>query len=319
MSDQDLEPTFSPQDGQTDIGSSSSATGGGSSTSKISSEMASASFAWRALFLYLLWTFALMLLVIIIVRIYCCRGQRPTERAPHQERPKQEQDHSDVRQSNEDSSSDVDDVENAKDDIAVNDDRTSRHTCYKKMPPVVVSIATLIAFSLSLAVHASCNVLDPIDDNANGVSSYGLWRAKIPGLFEGYDDEACYSTFRVLYFDVEPPLVVARLAAVLATVLGGIWVLLALKKVVNHCRGENNDTIDNSTSLEYITGKKLFWRFGLALALTAIIQMLPLIFMVAEFCPMASNSCDLGYGALSILTASSYWIITAIALACIPV
>ncbi|KAG7338020.1 hypothetical protein IV203_022481 [Nitzschia inconspicua] len=161
-------------------------------------------------------------------------------------------------------------------------------------PLFVVTLATLIAFSLSiLAVHTSCSILDPIDDNVNDVASYGLWKAKMLRLFgDSHDDDTCYSTFRVPYFDVqEAPLVVFRVAAVLATSLGGVWFLVTVKISVKRYTAINDNTEQQEDGRDT---KKLFIRFAFVLALTAITQILPLVFMVADLCPLAGNSCDLG-------------------------
>ncbi|KAG7370641.1 hypothetical protein IV203_019211 [Nitzschia inconspicua] len=137
-------------------------------------------------------------------------------------------------------------------------------------PLLVVTLATLIAFSLSVAVHTSCSILDPIDDDINDVASYGLWKAKMLRLFgDSHDDDTCcYSTFRVPYFDAQAPLVVARVAAVIATSLGGVWFLVTVKISVKRYLAINDNNTEQQEDGRCT--EKLFIRFAFVLALTAI-------------------------------------------------
>ncbi|KAG7338019.1 hypothetical protein IV203_022483 [Nitzschia inconspicua] len=244
MSNPELNPILSAEDGTVDANQ----TDGASETASYETETSSSTFNWRTLCLFLVWFIGAILLTTIILSYYgCCRSE-PTKKEKSQ---------------------------------TVGD-----------------------------------SILDPIDYNINDVVvSYGLWKANMPRLFGDSYDDTCYSTFRVPYFDVRAPLVVARVAAVIATSLGGVWFLVTVKISVKRYTAINDNAEQEEDGR---STKKLFIRFAFVLALTAITQILPLVFMVADLCPLASNSCDLGYGAVSIITAAAYWLLAAIAVACLP-
>ncbi|KAG7370640.1 hypothetical protein IV203_019210 [Nitzschia inconspicua] len=292
MSNPELNSILSAEDGTVDANQ----TDGASETASFEAETSSSTFNWRTLCLFLVWFIGAILLTTIILSHYgCCRSE-PTKKEKSQTVGNR---------------SDENNVEAAIIVVAEDEKSSPKHGCYKIVPFLVVTLATLIAFSLSVSVHTSCSILDRIDYNINDVVvSYGLWKANMPRLFGDSYENTCYSTFRVPYFDVQAPLVVARVAAVLATLLGGIWFLVTVKISANRYLAIKQE--DGGCT------KKLFIRFAFVLALTAITQILPLVLMVTNLCPLTSNSCDLGYGAVSIITAAAYWLLAAIAFACLP-
>jgi hypothetical protein len=93
--------------------------------------------------------------------------------------------------------------------------------------------------------------------------------------------------------------VVARYAAVLASVLGSMTLLAAVYFTF-------------SKRLESVWFGHLSWAF----VVSAVAQLLVLIVVSTHLCDGASSHCSLDIGAIASFTATGYWFIAALGVAC---
>jgi hypothetical protein len=159
--------------------------------------------------------------------------------------------------------------------------------------------AAVTAFCVSILSHTSCEYLLLLEQDNAELLSLGLWKVAY-----AYDDsraaglggqDQCYSNFRSADFQVDTALTVARVAAVLASTIGGICMLVLLYYNI-------------------IASAKLgsLGRLAWPLLAAAFFQGLTLSIHASDQC-LASASCSLEYGALSAITSTFYWFLCAVA------
>lgn len=167
---------------------------------------------------------------------------------------------------------------------------------------VIPAFLAATAFVLSIFSHTSCKFID-FSENAETFLSVGLWKVAYirNGDFGGHDQ--CYNNFRqsdVVPFQVEPGLVVARVAGVFASLVGGICMLLLLSSAV-------------SPKLDVSATRRL----SLPLLLTAVSQLFTFCIYSVDQCS-SSDSCRMDRGAIASMTAIVYWVICALGVSRLP-
>ena len=147
-------------------------------------------------------------------------------------------------------------------------------------------------------------------DDANGISSLGLWKSELY-LFQNQEPDVCFTTYNVPYYEEDRPQVFARVMAIIASIVGGICMLVTICIFGYHSTTTvtaDSSTIDSAT----------LWirRMTIPLLLASITQILTLTFLATQYCPY--QSCYLGFGAMSSITATYFWILSAIGTSCLP-
>jgi hypothetical protein len=162
---------------------------------------------------------------------------------------------------------------------------------------VIPMFAALTAFCSSIVPHLSCEYLGLSEENDRELISLGLWKV----VYSGYGGEGiCLSNFRTTSFQVDAALTIARVAAILASTIGGICMLVLLY------------TVASSGKLD---GQR---RLVGPLLVATFFQGLTLSIHASDQC-QASTSCYVDNGALSAMTSTFYWFLCAVAiLCCVP-
>mmetsp|Transcript_29068 Transcript_29068/g.44651 ORF Transcript_29068/g.44651 Transcript_29068/m.44651 type:complete len:242 (-) Transcript_29068:193-918(-) len=150
---------------------------------------------------------------------------------------------------------------------------------------LITTCCALIGLSLSIVLHTSCKFFDLPDGTNNTYLSIGIWsNAHVynGSLNDFGGTDKCYRN----HHDIDTPLTVSRIAAVSATVLGGIFAIMLIYNV----------------SLDWISMRRLSTWLGLVLI---CLQGLTLVLYDTEQC--MTNDCEFGNGALCAITATLYW------------
>jgi hypothetical protein len=242
------------------------------------SNSASSEIAWGFISILILWGLGLVLLGIVFA--IACQDKKKRL----------------VLATNTAQQDPADDVEASKSN---NNHEQQQQTPTKTRLSLIVSVfAAVTAFSASIVPHASCNYFDVYSDNYDTeFSSLGLWKVKYA---PGREEDKCYSNFRTADFQVDMALTVARAAAILATTIGGISMLVLLYYTL---------VASSSTKLSGGLGRYL----ALTLLVAAFFQGLTLIIHASDQCQVSTTSCEVDNGALSAITSTFYWFLCAVA------
>lgn len=163
--------------------------------------------------------------------------------------------------------------------------------------------SAVTAFCISIVPHTSCDYLELSEDDSNGdLLSLGLWNVayvngKAPDL--GGGEHECYSNFRTAEFQVDTALTVARVAAILASTIGGICMLVLLYSTI----------VSSSSGGSKQLGRR---RFVWPLLVAAFCQGLTLSIHASHQC-QDSASCNVDTGAIMAITSTFYWFLCAVA------
>jgi hypothetical protein len=159
----------------------------------------------------------------------------------------------------------------------------------------------LTAFYSSIVPHMSCEYLGLSEEDDHELISLGLWKVVYSyDNISGFSGEGiCLSNFRTASFQVDAALTIARVAAILASTIGGICMLVLL------------NTVASSGKLD---GQR---RLVEPLLVATFFQGLTLSIHASDQC-QASTSCYVDNGALSAMTSTFYWFLCAVAILCVP-
>mmetsp|Transcript_9551 Transcript_9551/g.15326 ORF Transcript_9551/g.15326 Transcript_9551/m.15326 type:complete len:301 (-) Transcript_9551:166-1068(-) len=265
-------------------------------------ETVSGSVDWRVLCFFILWVLGIILLVLVVLQILCHRREKKEPR----------HDTTDAKNKNNNTvAGETEDIENFGDNTAVENEHRRRNDGASSWASLaILAFSMAVACILSITTNSSCTFLTPTQVDA--ISKLGLWKADLLFFQDEYDTDICYSTFRAPYYIADRPQVVARVTAVLACVVGGICMLSLLWTIARSSSAMATGDSDRlARSKSQI--RQLMW----PLLLTTFIQLMPLCFLATQYCP-SSDSCSLGFGAVSALTATYFWLLSAIGVTYLP-
>jgi hypothetical protein len=294
----DLEPTLPP--GMDD--GSNGATVGGDDVSGQSDSESYVSFNWRLSCFLLLWIFGLIMLVFLMLRIYgyCyCRQQQQRQRG---KKEYEEASPSSTRRQEDD------DIEEICDQPG-SPPAAVAATSLSLSNISIILMTTMCGFINSVVANTSCNFISP-EDTA-GISSLGLWKGELY-LFTNQDPDLCFPTHSVPYFEEDWPQVFARIMALIASITGGICMLITLCILAYNFA---TTVVVDETSIKSTTLR--IRRVTIPLLVTSVTQILTLTFLATQYCPY--QSCSLGFGAVSSITATYFWLLSAIGTSYLPI
>eukprot|EP00977_Amphora_coffeiformis_P025954 scaffold23287_cov175-Amphora_coffeaeformis.AAC.7 len=165
---------------------------------------------------------------------------------------------------------------------------------------LIMGLSAMVAFLFSILTHTSCELMDTEDDS--NFLSLGLWSVALAydGATGTGGDGFCYSSLEGHVdgrndfddFEVDASLKVARAAGLVATVLGGVFILSLILAVVVP---------------SFMPQRRLFrpW-FLVTLLVTSFCQLLSLVVASGDTCD--TLDCRLGFGGLWAIVSGAYWL-----------
>ena len=158
-------------------------------------------------------------------------------------------------------------------------------------------LAGTIAFILSIVPHMTCQFLD-VSENSE-LLSFGMWSVSYESRNDDFGgDGKCYANYP-LDFEVNPAFLVARAAAIISTVIGGISMIA----LIHYCRMKEHKT----ESLRGLTAPLFIVTFFQVLTLSA--------FGTAE---CTDESCGFLFGSVAALFGAFYWLLCAGSILMLP-
>ncbi|CAB9499187.1 expressed unknown protein [Seminavis robusta] len=243
------------------------------------SEQTASGTNWEAILILLIGALGVILLFAVIVQACCQRRRRQEIEVPG----------------------------DAEDGVANN--TASQQP--KKLSFPLYQIALVLALCMSITVHASCEFLKLYEDPS--FLALGLWRTRYQHE-RIRDDEydyriqyvrggECRSNFRTVEYEQDDPLLVARIAATMATIVGGICCVLGLLFLC--CFGAKAGKKTRAKELWLIT----------PLLVATVAQLVPLCLLNSIQCESNGDDCYPDFGAIMAILASYFWCLAAFALA----
>lgn len=169
----------------------------------------------------------------------------------------------------------------------------------------IMALSAMVALPLSIVTHTICEYVNIDNDNDPDFLSIGLWSVALSydGTTRSGGEGRCYSNVvrdvegrdEFDDFEVDAALQVARVAGLIATILGGLFFLAMILSAVFS-----------------ILRKPLFriW-LSVLLLLVAFCQVLTLTLATSQ--PCDTYACYFDHGAVSACTACGYWLVCALA------
>mmetsp|Transcript_12214 Transcript_12214/g.15971 ORF Transcript_12214/g.15971 Transcript_12214/m.15971 type:complete len:272 (-) Transcript_12214:114-929(-) len=164
----------------------------------------------------------------------------------------------------------------------------------------VLPLALAVAFSLSVFTQTTCAYFEVTVEKE--FLSIGIWSVSVPYDGNLGGEGICYSTFKKDDFEVDASMVVARVAGILASVIGGLFLLIVAVDLASF----GPDTVSQLLYKGSAT-------FGALLLIAGVCQSLTLLVGATDQCD--SSLCHIDAGALSAITAAAYWILCAFCVA----
>jgi len=191
---------------------------------------------------------------------------------------------------------------------------------------VLMIVASLVAFSLAIVTHLSCDFISledppisldwiPAGRREDGsfvqveLTSLGLWAFGSTNtqnlehnifLGSGNRQETCFSAEWLLGQLGSLEIQTARTSAVFASILGGASLLFLLWSACHTA---------NRTRVRYL---------AIPLLLTTFVQLLPMVLFGTELCSSMSNDCSLSSGGTASLSAAMFWFFATLAASAFP-
>ena len=170
---------------------------------------------------------------------------------------------------------------------------------------IIMAISAIVALSLSIVTHTSCEYMEVDTEYGSGFLSLGLWSVALTydGSTGSGGDGTCYSNVvwdvegrDDLDFEVNAALQIARVAGIIATTFGGIFFVSMI----------------TSHAFSSTLSKQLFrpW-LSVILLLVAFCQGLTLSLGASQ--PCHNETCFIDVGAVSACTAGLHWLVCAFA------